>query len=53
MVKSCCWDHVLFCFTVTGVVVIFLTGAFNSVTKGNTLTLDAAYYKAQFESHTQ
>ncbi|MBC5772762.1 hypothetical protein H8S95_01695 [Pontibacter sp. KCTC 32443] len=42
-----------FGITVTGIVVIFLAGAFNSVTKGNTNALDTTYYKAEFEDHTR
>ncbi|WP_439882162.1 hypothetical protein ACSX1A_03155 [Pontibacter sp. MBLB2868] len=44
---------VSFGITIVGAGVIFLAGAFQSVTKGNTNTLDEAFYRAEFENHTR
>ncbi|MFD2514182.1 hypothetical protein ACFSRY_09915 [Pontibacter locisalis] len=51
--KAVAGGVVSFGITVVGAGVIFIAGAFQSVTKGNTNTLDEAFYRAEFEDHTR
>ncbi|WP_439883454.1 hypothetical protein ACSX1A_09805 [Pontibacter sp. MBLB2868] len=51
--KAVAGGVVSFGITVVGAGVVFMAGAFQSVTKGNTNTLDEAFYRAEFEDHTR